>query len=278
MVSWDWLSVLCLLLAILTILLHSLGIWWLMKTKCKIREHIEIFSLSISLIVWSCFQTIRITIEIEYPYSTKYFYGITASLVIPMYSAMILLTLQRFFAIWLHLRYESSWVFLKQTHMVVVSWIACVVFFIVILVGNITEIFSSKIWPAFSAGSGVLFTNFTFFGVYTYIYVKYRRSTQATKNTLYRNRKAKFFTPIIICSSFFFFGTLPHFFTALMPPDSRYPIIWLFLDGISNSFVYIFMKGNSLICCRKNNRVSKAASENTVTITVTATATATETS
>ena len=239
MAHWEWLSITCICLAFLVVLLHSLGIWFLIKTNLEITENIEIFSLSISLIVLSVFQTIRITIETEYPNYAKYFYGIVASLVIPMYSAMILLTLQRFFAIWLHLRYESSWVFLKRTHMVVVSWIACVSIFAITLVLNLTQTFTLKAHG--TAVTGVLSTNLVFASVYIYIYIKYRRATQTTKDSLYRNRKNKIFTPIIICASFFIFGTLPHTFRALVKTDYRYNFAWFCLDGISDSIVYIFM-------------------------------------
>eukprot|EP00111_Clytia_hemisphaerica_P019461 TCONS_00057414-protein len=252
MAHCDWLCITCICLAFLVISLHSFGIYVLIKTNLNLAENIEIFSLSISLLSLSVYQTIRIVMEIEYPNYEKYFYGITAAFFIPMYSSMILLTLQRFFAIWLHLRYESTWVFLKRTHMVAASWIAFVLFFIVSLALNLTETLTVKIVSQWTATAGVLLTNVVFVSIYIYIYIKYRHATQITRDSLYRNRKTKFFTPFIICASFFIFGTMPHMFRAVVETAGfRYHFVWFCLDGISDSIVYIFMNENFMRCFRR---------------------------
>ena len=242
--SWDYLSIICVTLAIINIILHCLGIWVMFKTTRKIKEHVEILSLSFNLICFGVFSIVHVTLLIELPaYGSLAIIFISAN-VVPFYAGMILLTLQRFFAIWLHLRYESSWVFLKRTHMMVASWLAGAAFLVIEILLLTRKIESAGIWLYFLISItpmiGLILTNCVFFCTYTYIYVKYRRATQATRNSLYRNRKAKFFTPVIICASFFLFGTIPHFLYQLHG-EMRLSYVWFLLDGISNFFVYIFM-------------------------------------
>ena len=239
--TWDYLSITCVTLATTNIFLHCFGIWLLFKSKCKIKEHVEILSLSFNIICFCVFSIMNVILLIELPaFNPIPLMFIHANLV-PFYAGMILLTLQRFFAIWLHLRYESSWVFLKRTHMVVVAWLVGAVYLVLGILYSTSMIKYGWLHYLFlnTPNAGLVSTNAVFIFTYTYIYVKYRRATQATKNSLYRNRKSKFFTPVIICASFVVFGTIPHFLFHLHG-DLRLSFLWFLLDGISNFFVYIF--------------------------------------
>ena len=217
------------------------------------KENVEVISLSFSFIVLSLFSIPRIVSAIEYPKYSRVFFGFNSSLFIPMYSAMILLTLQRFFAIWLHLRYESSWVCHKRTHMVVVSWVISGIFLVTTVTGYWLKLMSFEVWVYLTisiSGFGLFLTNASFLVVYSYIYIKYRKSNQTTRNVMYKNRKTKIFTPFVICLSFFIFGTLPHLLRSLV--DSYlYSLLWFYLDGLSNSIVYIFMNGSVRRCFRQ---------------------------
>uniref|UniRef100_A0A7M5UW68 Seven transmembrane protein n=1 Tax=Clytia hemisphaerica TaxID=252671 RepID=A0A7M5UW68_9CNID len=251
--SWDYVSVVCIVLAILTILLHCFGIWLLVKTKHKIKEHIEIISLSFNLICFGVSAIVHVTLLTELPNYESVAAICAHANLIPFYSGMILLTLQRFFAIWLHLRYESSWVFLKRTHRVVVSWLVggmILVLHMLFASGVIKSVawlfYLVSVLPQIGFFSTIIIFVFT----YTYIYTKYRQSTQTTRNSMYKNRKSKLFTPVFICGSFFFFGTVPHFVDPFHREKYLF-YVWFLLDGISNFFVYIFMNKKIMKFCKK---------------------------
>ena len=261
MAAWDWLSIVCIVLASITTMLHSLGIRCLLKTRGSwtIRRNSELLSVSFSFICVSLFSTIRISLQIEAP--SKIPFGLVVGFLIPLYSGMILLTLQRFFAIWLHLRYESSWIYCKRLHLVACSWLIGVTYIVITLTLYFMGLTNSPMWlliVKFIPISGIFTTNVTFFSVYTYIFIKYRRAKQGIRNSLYNNRRAKIFTPFIICFSFFTFGTIPHAFRAILPELVHYSFLWLSLDGISSSVVYIFMKNGLMKYLKrfKKNRAS----------------------
>ena len=242
--EWDSLSISCIIFAILPIILHTLAIWFLLKTNhsSSIEQNVELLSLSMSIVVFCSISIVRVSIDIESPGHTKLIYGFNVASAIPFYSAMILLTLQRFFAIWLHLRYESSWVFLKRTHMVVAFLLGSVLYFLTVLIvyffgiGKTMFLYYLPLAILAFCPSG---TNIVFISVYIYIYIKFKRANQGTRNSLYRNQKSKIFAPFLICLSFFLFGTLPHFFQSLVN-DFRYAFMWFYVDAVISSFVYIF--------------------------------------
>ena len=127
--------------------------------------------------------------------------------------------------------------------MVVASWVTGVLFFGIAITIRTLDVLSEGDWKQFMLAVptiGLITTNITFVSVYTYIYIKYRQAAEATRSSLYQNRKAKIFAPFVICVSFFLFGTLPHFFEFLIS-NFRYTYLWFYTDGISNFFVYVFM-------------------------------------
>ena len=87
--------------------------------------------------------------------------------------------------------------------------------------------------------------NGTFLTVYVYIYIKFRRANQEARSSLYGNRnRAKFFTPFIICGTFFIFATLPCALFNSLIEDIRYTYLGIYLDAMCNSIVYIFLNEN----------------------------------
>ena len=207
----------------------------------------------------------QITTYVQCPQYARLAGGLTISLTIPLYSGMILATMQRFFAIWLHLRYETSTLYLHRTKYVVCTWVASLLFSAANVSVYLTQNLESEAWNMFLKiipSIGLFGTNIIFFIVYTYIYIKYRKATNDLRTSLYRKRKAKIFTPFVICLSFFMFGTLPHLFKSQVS-DVRYSHFWFYLDGISNSFVYVFMNKNVLVWFTKCGNKNRIASQQT---------------
>ena len=248
-------SITCIVLGITAITLHGIGATFLLKTNTSFTEHIELFSLSLSsvilyilFIVGTIFGNyypgyLKIQPDFkELPKAASIQTSLQNSSLIPVFTAAILLTLQRFFAVRLHLRYESSCIFLNRIRIIIASWLLGIIIFVVAITIIYTTGIDSSVWKftIIFPGTGLVATNIAFFSVYTYIYIKFKQARREYRNSVYNNRnKGKFFTPIIICGSFFVFGTLPYFFNSLNT-DVRYMYLGVYLDGISNSVVYIF--------------------------------------
>ena len=252
----ESLSIGCIFFAITVICFHSTGAICLLKTNRNFRDNIELFSLSLSSVFHYILSIFRFVLSSRYPTLSNMKHNLHhvpiiifhdtlfEALIIPILSSMIALTVQRFFAIRLHLRYESSWVYLYRTHIIIASWIFAFIVFVVTMTIGLTKQVDPQIWEIMDAilsGISLLAINVTFFTVYIYIYIKFKRATQATRNSIYHNQNnAKFFTPFIICGSFFTFGTLPYLFISFTT-DIRYVYIGTYIDGIMNSIVYIFL-------------------------------------
>lgn len=259
--TWDWFTITILILNAITILLHGSGVWYniikripttsappigtnstSLSINNTIKNNIELISMSLSIILSSLASTASIVSEIVASES-RFALAASTALLIPFYCSMIFLTLQRFFAIRLHLRYESSWIFLQRVNITLTSWLACVTTLVTtvpllfVLTPQKTVLLT---WSLIGiVVLGLVTTNIVFVAVYAYIYTKYRRANKSIQRTMYRKKKAKIFTPFIICISFFLFGTLPHTF---MPQvnDNRFSFLWFNLDCIANSLVYFF--------------------------------------
>lgn len=251
--SWDWFSYTVIALNTLTTILHGIGAFFIINQQhstssstlpntqsTRIKNNIELLSMSIAIIISTAVATINMIMQIEYT-ENSFTFPITVALLLPFYCSMIFLTLQRFFAIRLHLRYETSWIHVQRVNITLSSWIVGMIFLATILSFVYTGTFANMLsWYLVGVIIlGLLATNFVFITVYIYIYIKYRKATKSTQKALYKRKQAKIFIPFIICASFFFFGTLPH---AFMPKvnDNRYSYLWFDLDCIGNSLVYVF--------------------------------------
>ena len=244
----DWLSYTILFLNALTTCLHGVGAWLIINQRStttpssqstRIKNNVELLSMSISIIASCTVSTTTLILEIESS-TIRFAFPSTTALLFPFYCSMIFLTLQRFFAIRLHLRYETSWIHLQRANITLASWFAGIVFLATTLSLVYTDASTVLTWSLVGfIIFGLMATNIVFITVYVFIYIKYRKATQTTQKSLYQKKKAKIFIPFIICASFFFFGTLPH---AFMPQinDKRYSYLWFDLDCITNSLVYIF--------------------------------------
>ena len=267
----DGLSISCIMLGITVIALHCIGATFLFKTNRNFNENIELFTLSSSSVVlyilfiagtiygtfYPEYYFLRSQSELEkLPKAASILVSFIYISMIPIYTAMISLTLQRFFAIWLHLRYETSWIFLNRTKIIIASLLLVILTLIAAISIIYTFGIDSLAWKIairFIPAIGMVATNLTFFSVYIYIYIKLKQARQ--QHTYGNQNKAKFFAPIIICGSFFVFGTLPYFFNHLMT-DVRYIYLGVYVDGITNSIVFIFLNEKVVNRIRRwNNNV-----------------------
>ena len=85
----------------------------------------------------------------DLPRYYKYIMGLGYTLVMALFGAMVFLTVQRFFAVWYHLRYETSWIYRKRTHFVIGSWVMAGLMFIVISVIDLMQGSKSDMWIQF---------------------------------------------------------------------------------------------------------------------------------
>ena len=239
MAEWHWINCMCMALCIAAILSHGIGLTLFLKanTRRRVHENIEIVSISLSTILICLIYIVRLLMP---ALMGHLFYMAVGWSCIPFYCAMILLTLQRFFAIYLHLRYRASRVYTKRKHAVAVTWLIGILVFAVCTSLDLTLGIDFRIPLTVVTGSGPLLTFVIFVCVYAYIYSKYRKASGEVQRTLYTENRSKIFLPFIICVSFFVFGTVPHFFQNAVH-DIRYVIIWFCLDSLSNSVVYLFL-------------------------------------
>ena len=249
----DGISIFFVIFGVIVISLHTSGARFLIKTTLSINENIELLSLSLASCIYYSYGIVRILLPKsnvafgDLPRPFKYMVGFFNTFMIPLLSAMVFLTLQRFFAVWYHLRYETSWIFRKRTQLVAASWIIAGIAFVLTSILDVLQGSKSAIWIIYArviGVTGVTVTNLTFIPAYTYIYYKYRqtRLQDATRRSIYANRRAKLFTPFLVCFSFFIFGSIPSFFRVAGVDVDLYIIHFgTFLDGICNSMVYVFL-------------------------------------
>lgn len=264
----------------------ALILYWKCQNSWKDEENVPIISVLVSGIMQSMFRIVGIALH-KTSSSINIYWMIFGTFVSwSQYGGMIVMTLERFFEIYLHLRFEASWFRRNRNKILGAVWI----FSIAIYLTSLTLIFggiSKKNVQSLQISAmilGNLITNMTFIAVYSYIYRAFRKANGQTKTTLFRNQKRKIFTPFFTVLSFFLFGTLPHFFDALVP-TLVHRQIWVALDGICNATT-VFIVGNPKIrrslqkylkCCRQSRTGAEHTGATTTATTTTSTTTAAKT-
>jgi len=239
MAAWYWINYACITLCITAIFSHTIGLLLFLKanTRTRVHENIEIASISISTVLICLIYITRLLLPVV---PQHVMYVAVVSICIPFYCAMILLTLQRFFAIYMHLRYRASIVYTKRQYAVGVTWIVGVILFAACTSLYLMLGMNFSVLMMVITSSGLFLTFIVFIFVYAYIYTKFRKASGEAKLALYTKSRSKIFLPFIICGSFFMLGMVPHFFQDAVK-DMRYVIIWFCLDSICNSVVYLFL-------------------------------------
>ena len=261
-----------LVLSSLALVFNGAGLIFLFHKKSILAKNAEIFSISAATILYSTVMSVRLLCSryLSDPVPVDFIlYNVFNTCMIPFYGNMIILTLQRYFAIRLHLRYQNSWVKLHHTQAIVFTWVFGA-FYLVLTIVWLLVIGPSPVWLYViwvQGALGPVVTNLIFVIVYVYIYIKYREANESSNVLL--KKKRKIFTPFIICFSFFIFGTVPHFFQSKVKKLS-YSVIWFSLDGIVNSFVYLAF--NQRLARRFKGKRRERVSPRATTVKTTTTA------
>ena len=117
----DGFSIFFVIFGVIVISLHSTGARFLIKTTSSINENIELLSLSLASCIYYLNGIIRILLSRSImnfgdpSRLMKYMFGFFDTMLIPLFSAMVLLTLQRFFAVWYHVKQDDKTQFVEQS-------------------------------------------------------------------------------------------------------------------------------------------------------------------
>ena len=246
--TWTTLDSICIILCVFVIIIHMYGINLFFKTTRRKRNfdvrntYFEIISLSISTIVMAAAYINHVIVASLKPALVIYTVIPIYIMTLPFYGSLIMLTLQRFFALYFHLRYQSTTMYRKRKHFVMAFYACAGVFGAIDAViylaggGKAVAIYLEKTMIMAS----LFATNVTFIAVYIYIFIKYRRASRQEQTSFYKPKRTAFFTPVIIYISLLIFGTIPYMFHSLVQ-GVQYVVIWFCLDSFSNSIVYLFL-------------------------------------
>ena len=227
---------------------HAVGIVMLMKKKNLLNTYVFIMNLSIVNLFYSALTG---TAFVMRPILTtqedilKFHYSLTIVIVVAFYTCMILVAIDRFLPIFLHLKYKGSSFERNRINIAKLVWVAFAILLVVMsifqnyLSTNVLELVLTVLGYI-----GSVSTNMTFFSVYIYIYVKYRRATVHTKQTIYGRQKRKIFAPFIILFTYFLFITIPHVLNFTGIDIGIRLLIFsaaICLNGIADSLVYIII-------------------------------------
>lgn len=221
------------------------------------QDNVPIISILSTGLVAAVNRIIGVTLYIYYGFINEYWMTVDVFVRTSLHSGMIIMTLERFLAIYLHLRYQVSWFKRNRNKILVSLWflsfLLLIIEFVLVCLDEWQALFHTVIIVA-----GNISTNVVFLTVYSYIYRAFRRANAEMKENLFRREKRKIFTPFFTVLSFLLLGTLPHFIPTLVP-TKYHMIIWVSLDSICNAAIFIF--GNpqvrksvkSLIHCKTIN-------------------------
>ena len=240
--EWSTLDTVAITLCCLVILLHTFGMLIISKTLTReqLSENIELISVSFSTIMIAITYLIYISVNSVKPNIRQFLAAPVYTVFIPFYGSLIILTLQRFSAIYHHLHFNSCFIYRRRFQLLIALYIFAGVF---LGMNMILHIFATKI--AFYIEKtvttiGILATNIISMFVYTYIFVKYKKATQEEKKNFYCKRKVVFFLPFTIYITLLLFGTLPYMFHSYLP-QFQWVAVFFGMDGFSNSIIYLFL-------------------------------------
>lgn len=244
--AFDYLS---LLFSILVIVLHSYGLRLLNRIGDK---HTFIANYSLWLIFWAISNLVRYPIiqfatkDSVYTYWTLVIEGAR----IPFYLAIVYITFDRFFQLFLHLRYNRSALrkhkltFCMLSLFIYLVWLAVtiplfhgrLVSFKLLI--NITSLYMSACFHILIA--------LMFVAVYSYIAYKLFKSKDGARIDIKKKEKPKFrklAVPIIIVTAFILFQTVPDCFIFFGSAHYGSWTIFLFrIDALMNALIYIFLQ------------------------------------
>ena len=249
---------LLLVLHIVSIGLHCLGIYLLLNLNHeKSNQPVILMNLSIAEIFMSAFDlvyNIMIKLKIDRNIS-EYFYIIQCTcFVIPSFLILTFLALDRFFEVYLNLKYPIYF-----SRKAVLRWLSACWFLgsiqgvIMVILQVVYGIRSLRyifviLFPFFEL---IFFT--VAFVAYSYLYIKYRkmqRKVHSLQHTSLVFRRRKMFVPTLILFTFFLFVIIPDqlhlfmFYVCKKGSDlMMHIILTLYVTGfICDACIYIFLQ------------------------------------
>ena len=199
---------------------------------------------------------------------------------IPYCGGLILLTLERYMEVYLHIKYYASYFYLYRLKFCIALWVtnACVAFYVVAksLAGNLppfTRVYHINLY-FLHAAHGVILVLFSV--VYMYLYRLFRQTNQHQlyhKQRRTKLNKSKIFAPFFIVLTFLCFLTVPMVLFVYVFPDSDKS--WVLVLNRANSITDVLLY--VLFNPRIRKKFMKRKSKRTLTPRIVAGAQTTET-
>lgn len=245
--TWELIS---LPLSAIVVLLHLYGIYMLWRVGVLgSSKYVLIASFSLSNILFAMHNLVRFPVHRHFPEVFVYLSVVVEGLRLPFYGNMVLLTLERFLEVYLHMLYYESFFNKRKFYLALFLWLL----FLGWVFGSVTALYMhvalEKIVyvvsiPFSLVAHSIIIVQFVL--VYAYVYVKMRRQNRLV--LLFRNEgssasRRKIFIPFFIVLTFIFFDTVPDLFIIFAGKEYSSWILLLFrLDTLFNAVIYLFLQ------------------------------------
>ena len=260
------------LLFIMNVILHSIGLYLISKASKEFkRRNAQIVNISVAIVLLGLVHEIRGFLPAGNEFG-PYLLELKLTLKIPYHFSMIILSIDRFCAVYMHLRYPGSWIARSAFKMTPIPW--SFQLFIMIPVFAFGEKMQNPLRTITTITN--ILTVGVFFIVYPYLFLRFRRML---KKELYpadqvKKERQKIFAPFIVILTFVILQTIPvtiAFSTTLI--KIVHPL--LMVDGLVNGVIYIFLQHEIrlrlfMFCrygCCENARLRRFKSSKVSTIT-----------
>ena len=227
------------LLFIMNVILHSVGLYLISKASKEFkRRNAQIVNISVATILLGLVHEIRGFLPARNEVR-PYLLELKLTFKIPYYFSMIILSIDRFCAVYMHLRYPGSWIARSAFKMIPIPW--SFQLFIMIPVFAFREKMKNPLRTITTITN--ILTVGVFFVVYPYLFLRFRRML---KKELYpadhvKKERRKVFAPFTVMLTFIILQTIPvtiAFSTTLI--KTVHPL--LMVDGLVNGVIYIFLQ------------------------------------
>lgn len=164
---------------------------YLRKEKECIDDNISIISVLLSGLFAAVHKVFVLSTYRWFVYDYDYMMAITTFITLSLYGGLIILTLERFFAIYLHLHFETSWFKFNHKKILTGSWLIAVVWPVldlVLVLAGLSKSLRETIY-LLPIATGNLLINITFIAVYSYIYRAFRKANVHCQNFFKRQKE-----------------------------------------------------------------------------------------
>jgi len=229
--TWDFINI---FLSILVICLHTSCLYLLVKKKHS-NKHCFIASiLTFELVLCVC-MLLYYPIYNRFPRAYHKYRALLSALNIPYTCSMVLLTLERFLEVYLHLKYYISWFNKHRIKLCLLSWLAMVVYALAMLIAftsyGVDEKSFLTVYSVYRYTFQALIL-LLFLVVYSYLYTKFKKmlflpggGRHGGLRIVRQAQQNSVFVPFFMVLSFILFVTVPTF----MYLESSKPHAWKFI-------------------------------------------------